>query len=294
LEKNHILLKNRIIACLPIFQNKVVQSIQFKKLLPIGDPKIIVQFLCSWGIDEIVILDIEAGKKNNHPNLKLVETIAQFSDVPLTYGGGIKTAKQATELIANGVDKIALNSALISDIGILKEISETLGAQSIIVSLDFKKNGDSYVLFDNSNNLFRKIEPEYLANQFNNNDVGEILIASIDHYGMKNGYDIELMKKFTNNTDLPVIALGGGYNGNHIIDLASATRITSFGIENALLFKEHSVAIYKAILSQSLTVREDTLNEYRNHSFDTNERLKKKDEAYLSELFYKSIAKREI
>ena len=288
------MLKNRLIACLPVFQNKVVQSIQFKKLLPVGEPKIIIEFLCSWGIDEIIILDIEAGRKNSGPNSILIEAIGHASDVPLTYGGGIKTLKQSTQLIAKGVDKVALNSVFISNRKILKEISETLGAQSIVVSLDFRKSGKNYELFDHSNQTFQKIEPEKLAAQLSNEEVGEVLVTSIDNYGMKNGYDIELMKKFTDNTDLPVIALGGGYRSNQIIDLASATNVTSFAVENALLFKEHSVAIYKALISQNLMVREDVLDEYRQHKFDVNERLRKKEEKYLSELFYEKVVRREI
>jgi imidazole glycerol-phosphate synthase subunit HisF len=271
-----------------------VQSIQFKKLLPVGEPGIIIEFLCSWGIDEIIILDIEAGQKNSGPNSILVEAISQASDVPLTYGGGIKTSMHATQLIAKGVDKIALNSAFISNRKILKEISETLGAQSIVVSLDFRKNGKDYELFNHSNKTFQKIEPEKLATQFSNEEVGEVLVTSIDNYGMKNGYDVELMKKFTDNTDLPVIALGGGYRSNQIIDLAQATNVTSFAIENALLFKEHSVAIYKALISQDLMVREDVLDEYQKHKYDVNERINKRDEKYLSELFYERVVRREI
>jgi cyclase len=288
------MLKNRIIACLPIFQDKVVQSIQFKKKLPLGKPKIIIEFLCSWGVDEIVILDIEAGRKNGFPNWALIESIASASDVPITYGGAISTPKQARDLIANGVDKISLNSVLHSNMGILKEISEMLGSQSLIVSLDFQRNGPDYELFDSLNNSFQKVVPEKLALLYGDAGIGELLITSIDRYGMKNGYDIELMKKFTDNTDVPVIALGGGYKTDHIVDLALASKVRSFAIENAFFFKEQSVTIYKALLSGRLKVRDEDLIYFKNQKFDFNERLEKKDEIYLYELFYEEIARREI
>ncbi len=288
------MLKNRIIACLPIFQDKVVQSIQFQKKLPLGNPKIIIEFLCSWGVDEIVILDIEAGRKNGFPNWELIESIASASDVPITYGGAINTAKQAKELIANGVDKISLNSVLHSNIEILKEISDMLGSQSLIVSLDFHRNGPDYEIFNSLKNSFQKVAPEKLAMKYGDAGIGELLITSMNRYGMKNGYDIELMKKFTDNTDVPVIALGGGYNVSHIVDLALATKVKSFAIENAFFFKEQSVSIYKALLSEILMVRDENLFHFKNQKFDSNERLEKKDEVYLYELFYEEIARREI
>jgi len=122
------MLKNRLIACLPIYNNFVIQSIGFEKMLPVGDPKLIIEYLCQWGYDEIILLDITAGKNMHRPNLELIKKISNAASIPLGYGGGIRHLEDAKNLVANGVDKVSINYSIQRKPNLVLEIANALGS----------------------------------------------------------------------------------------------------------------------------------------------------------------------
>ena len=105
------MLKKRVIACLTVKNGIVVQSLGFKKYLPVGSPVIAAEALNRWGIDEIIILDLTANSEKRKPNLDLVTEVSKKIFVPLTVGGGIKNINNIRELISSGADRVSLNSA---------------------------------------------------------------------------------------------------------------------------------------------------------------------------------------
>jgi cyclase len=286
------MLKNRLIACLPLYNNFVVQSIGFEKMLPVGSPKLIIEYLCQWGYDEIILLDITASKIMHKPNLELIKKISNAASVPLGYGGGIRNLEDAKYLVANGVDKVLINSSMQDKPSLVSEIANALGSQCIIASLDFKKIDGQYFMFRHTTREILPVNIEKLVANYQNLGVGEFLVTSVDGYGMKNGYDTELLVEFSNYSSVPVIALGGGYKANHFENLLLNTSIKAFAVENSLLFKEHSGAIIKSMLVNPNSFRLDTLNEYLNYSFDSDGRIKKRNEHYLESLFYQKSKER--
>ena len=133
------MLKKRIIASLNILNNIVVQSIGFKKYLPVGKPEIAVEFLNDWGIDEIILLDIGATKNGYKPNLEMIKKVSSFNMVPLTVGGGISNIRDIENLMHCGADKICVNSLLSKDLSEVNKASMIFGSQSIVASIDIKE-----------------------------------------------------------------------------------------------------------------------------------------------------------
>jgi len=131
----------RLIATLVIKDGLVVQSIGFKKYLPIGRPEIAVEFLNSWGIDEIIILDIDATKNERLIDVELVKRAAKKCFVPLTIGGGIKNIEHAEKLLQAGADKIAVNFGARADLSLIDELSTSYGNQFVVVGIDILKHG---------------------------------------------------------------------------------------------------------------------------------------------------------
>ena len=136
------MLKKRIIANLVVRDGIVVQSIGFKRYLPVGKPEVAVEFLNAWGIDEIIIADIDAGPEGRIPNLQMISSISKKCFVPVTVAGGINSIEMMRELIRCGADKIAINTAAVEYPSLISEGAEVFGSQCIVVSIDVRKNSE--------------------------------------------------------------------------------------------------------------------------------------------------------
>ncbi len=214
------MLKKRIVASLVIKNEIVVQSIGFKKYLPVGKPIISVEFLNLWGIDEIVILDIDATAGRRKTNFNMITQISKKNFVPLTVGGGIQSLDDMRMLIHCGADKISINSIALANSVILKEAAEVFGNQCIVVSMDVKINRDGqYEVFSNSGQIPTGLKPAEWARQIENLGAGEILLNSIDRDGSKQGYDLDLVRMVSDAVSIPVIACGGVGHPQHCLDV---------------------------------------------------------------------------
>ena len=133
------MLRPRIIPSLLIHDKGLVKTVKFKDHKYIGDPINAVKIFNEKEVDELAIFDIDATVLGNEPNYILIEKLANQSRMPLCYGGGVKTVKQAQRIFSLGVEKIALSSSIIQNPNLITEISEKVGSQSVIVVLDVKK-----------------------------------------------------------------------------------------------------------------------------------------------------------
>jgi len=211
------LLLNRAIPCLLLDVDGLYKTIQFKNPRYIGDPINAVKIFNEKEVDELIILDISATKQNREPNYDLLQHIASECFMPLAYGGGIKTIAQAAKLFELGIEKISLNYSAVQNPNLIKEISALYGNQSIIVSIDVKKNlfgkQQAYIL-----NGTKKVDKDIvnIAIDAEKMGAGEILITNIDKEGTWEGFDIALIKKITEKVNIPVIASGGCGSLAHI------------------------------------------------------------------------------
>ncbi len=187
----------------------IVKTTKFKNPTYLGDCLNAVKIFNEKEVDELVILDINCSNECREPDYKLINEIASECFMPLAYGGGIKDIDQIKQVFSQGVEKIIINSAS-TNYSLIENASKIYGSQSIIISLDVKKNifGD-YDLYFNSGSIKSKISLNNHIKNLNNAGAGEIIIQSINKDGTLSGYDLKLINRVSHLTDLPLIALGG-------------------------------------------------------------------------------------
>lgn len=199
----------RIIPTLLIDDRDLIKTVQFGKRTYLGDPVNAVKIFNRKGIDELSILDIGATRNNREPDFELLRDIASEAFMPLSYGGGIKTVEQVHDLLAIGYEKVVINTVLIKNPGLIKESAEMFGSQSVVASIDAKRNGDGYKCYIADGTEVVDKTPVELAKEAEKLGAGEIIINSIDNDGMMSGYNIELVKSVVDAVKVPVIAIGG-------------------------------------------------------------------------------------
>jgi imidazole glycerol-phosphate synthase subunit HisF len=288
------MLKKRIGAAVLIKDNWVVQSIGFKKYLPVGRPQIAVEFLNKWGIDEIFLVDISATKNKTSVSATVVKESAKYCRVPLAAAGGITTVQQMEELLHSGADKISLNQVLLTNKKLLTQGARLFGDQCMVAMIDFVQNrsNGSYELFDYVNKKSTGLDVLSFAKELEDAGAGEIVLQSVDRDGMYTGFEIELYKKVCSTVNIPVVALGGAGNASHFIDILQNTDVSAACAGNIFHFTEHSVNMLKAqLVKTERPIRLETGAAYRHSSFDTRGRLQKPNDQYLEDLLFIRIEK---
>ena len=240
------MLRSRIIPCLLISNKGLVKTIQFQSPKYVGDPINAVKIFNEKEVDELMVLDIDATVKNYEPDYKLIKDLAVQSRMPICYGGGIKTVKQAEKIISLGVEKIALSSAAIETPLLVKEISEAVGCQSIVIVLDVKKYSllKKYSTFINNGTKDIKKNPVVLAKEFELHGAGEIVINSIDNDGLMQGYDNVITKKIREVINIPLTILGGAGGLDDFQHLIDKFGTIGLGAGSYFVFK----GSYRAVL----------------------------------------------
>jgi cyclase len=220
----------RVISRLDIKPPNLVKGIHLEGLRKVGDP---AQFATKYykdGIDEISYQDIVASLYNQNSIKGLVSTTAESIFVPISVGGGIRSIDDATELIRSGADKISINTAAIKRPEFLKELADVLGNQAVILGVEAKKSvsGDYLAMTDCGREHTGKSVLDWIqeASYFG---IGEILLTSIDAEGAQKGFDLELLSKVREITDVPVIAHGGCGKVSDVSDVKN--HLSSVGIE---------------------------------------------------------------
>ncbi len=188
----------------------LVKTIQFKDPAYIGDPINTVKIFNDKEVDEIIILDLNATKDKKGPDYALVKNIASESFMPFCYGGGISSLQEMEKILTSGAEKIALNSITFSNPLLIEEAAKNFGNQSIVVSIDVKKNiFGKHKVYSNSGKHNTDKDPVEHAIEMENRGAGELLVTSIDQEGTSKGYDIDIISKIANAVSIPVIANGG-------------------------------------------------------------------------------------
>lgn len=201
----------RIIPCLLVKNKALVKTVKFTNEKYVGDPLNAVKIFNEKEVDELIVLDISATIENKEPDYKMIENIAMECRMPLCYGGGIKTTKQAKEIFSLGVEKIALSSAVIENPSFITAIAEQVGSQSVVVILDVKKwlIGETYDIYTHCGTKKQQIDFMNFLRQIESLGAGEIVINSIDHDGVMNGYDMSLANNVRAAVNIPLTFLGG-------------------------------------------------------------------------------------
>ena len=234
----------RIIACLDMDGGRVVKGVRFKNLRDAGDPAECAMAHARNGADEIVLLDITATSGNRRTMLDAVRATARSLFVPFTVGGGIRQLEDAAAVFDAGADKIAINSAAVSDPALIGRIAGRFGSQAVVVAIDARKDArkvdGSFEVFVAGGRVSTGRDAIEWARQAADCGAGEILLTSMDRDGTQSGFDCRLVREVAEAVSIPVIASGGAGSARHFIDVfqdgradaALAASIFHFGIEN--------------------------------------------------------------
>ena len=238
------MLRTRIIPALLLRNESLVKTIKFGKVSYVGDPANTVRIFNELEVDELLFLDISASKEKRGPNFKVLRDIADECFMPLGYGGGISTLKQAKEVFDIGFEKIVLNSNAYENPNLISKISKCYGSQAVIVSIDYKKtfwgNKSVYTLSGSRNT---KLDPISWAKQVVDLGAGEILVTSIDHEGTWSGFDYRMVKEVADAVSIPVIAHGGAGKIEHVEKVVKESSASAVALGSMVVFQKKGMGV---------------------------------------------------
>lgn len=202
----------RIIPCLDVRNGKVVKGINFVGIKEVGNPVELGEYYYKQGADEIVFLDITATHEGRGIMESVVQQVAERIFIPFTVGVGLKDIDDIKRILRAGADKVSLNSSAVKNKKLIKEGAYYFGKQCIVLAVDAKKKFDNsgWNVFINGGRIDTGIDVIKWIEEATKLGAGEILLTSMDSDGTKNGFDLELTRKVSEVTNVPVIASGGG------------------------------------------------------------------------------------
>ena len=217
------MLKVRIIPCLDVKDGRVVKGVNFVDLVDAGDPVEAAAAYDAAGADELCFLDITASSDNRETIFDIVERTAERCFMPLTVGGGVRTADDIRKLLKAGADKVSINTAAVTRREFVREGAEKFGAQCIVVAIDAKKvsqpnEADRWEIFTHGGRRPTGLDAIVFAREVAALGAGEILLTSMDRDGTKAGFDLGLTRAVSDAVPVPVIASGGVGNLDHLVD----------------------------------------------------------------------------
>ena len=247
----------RIIPCLDIKDGRVVKGINFINLVDAGDPAEQAKIYNDSGADEICFLDITASHENRNILLEVVKKTTEKCFVPLTVGGGVRTAEDINNLLLAGADKVSINTAAVTNGNLIKESAQRFGSQCTVVAVDAKKiNNDKWEVFTHGGRKPTGKDVLKFVQKMEAFGAGEILLTSMDRDGTKKGYDLDLTKKVSNLVNIPVIASGGVGSLEHLHQGFKIGKASGVLAASIFHFGEYSIQDAKKYLdSKGIPVR---------------------------------------
>jgi cyclase len=248
----------RVIPCLDVDGGRVVKGVNFADLRDAGDPVEMAQLYDAEGADELTFLDITASSDSRETTYDVVRRTAEQVFIPLTVGGGVRTAEDVDRLLRAGADKVGVNTAAIERPDVIAEIAHRFGSQVLVLSVDARRSGAQPSGFEVTTHGGRRaagLDAVAWAAEGARRGVGEILLNSMDADGTKAGFDLELIAAVRAVVDVPLIASGGA---GAVEDFAPAVEAGADAVLAASVFHfgQLRVADVKAALrAAGITVR---------------------------------------
>ena len=252
------MLKTRIIPCLDVDNGRVVKGINFVNLKDAGDPVEQANLYSQNGADEITFLDITATNERRKPMINIIEKTAHKCFVPLTVGGGIKSVQDIEEFLSVGADKVSINSSAINNPDLIKEGAKKFGNQCIVIAIDAKRIKNKWNVFINGGRINTGLDAIEWAKKSESLGAGEILLTSMDKDGTNKGFDLDLTKKISENTSVPIIASGGVGSLNDFVNGVKVGKASALLAASVFHFGKFSITeVKKHLISKNIDVRMD-------------------------------------
>lgn len=242
--------RTRIIPCLDVANGRVVKGVNFVALTDAGDPVQQARVYDAAGADELCFLDITASHEGRGTLLDVVAATARVCFMPLTVGGGVRSAEDARALLLAGADKVAVNSAAVARPELVADIAARFGAQCVVGAVDARAvSPGRWEIFTHGGRKPTGIDAVAHAIRLAELGAGEILLTSMDRDGTRDGYDLALTRAVADAVPVPVIASGGVGNLQHLVDGVVVGGASAVLAASIFHFGQHSVAEARAALA---------------------------------------------
>lgn len=252
-------LRMRIIPCLDVQDGRVVKGVNFVNLTDEGDPVELAARYAAEGADEICYLDISASHEGRTTLLDVVRRTAANVFIPLTVGGGIRSADEMKAALRAGADKVSVNTAAVRTPELIAECARRFGNQCVVLAVDAKRHPEGWFeVVVTGGREHTGLDAVAWAARGAELGAGEILLTSMDRDGTKDGYDLELTRAVSEGVGVPVIASGGAGTEEHCV--AAVRDGHADAILAASIFHRREIDIShlkKVMASAGIPVREE-------------------------------------
>jgi len=245
------MLTRRVVVCLDVQGGRVVKGEQFVQLRDVGDPVDLAARYEREGADEIVFLDISATADERETMLDVARRTAERLFIPLTLGGGIRSADDVALALRFGADKVSINSAAVRRPEVLAESAARFGSQCVVASIDAKREGDCWRVYTRGGRTRTELDAVEWARACVAHGAGEILLTSIDRDGTRAGYDLELTRAVVAAVDVPVVASGGAGSAADVLEVLDQGCADAALVAGILHDEQTTVRAIKQLLAAS-------------------------------------------
>ena len=245
------MITKRIVPCLDVRDGRVVKGKNFKGIQDVDDPVELAKFYNESGADELVFYDITASFEKRGIFIDVLKNVAKEVFIPLTVGGGINSVDDFDAVLKAGADKVSVNSGAIKNPDLIREAAEKYGNQCVVLSIDIKRVDGKYCVFSNGGRINTGIDAIEWAELGEKNGAGELVVNSIDTDGVRNGFDLELLKDISQNLSIPVIASGGAGSMEHFRDVFMLDGVDAGLAASIFHFKEIDIMDLKRYLKNN-------------------------------------------
>ncbi len=251
------MITKRIIPCLDVKDGKVVKGVNFEKLKDVASPIDLAKFYSDNGADELVFYDITASAEGRKLFTDVLTEVAKNVFIPLTVGGGIRSTADFERVLSCGADKVSVNSGAIANPKLITEAAKKYGDQCVVISADIKRVNGQFHVFAKGGREDTGMDAIPWIVRCVNEGAGEVVVNSMDTDGVKNGFDIELLRLVCQAVDVPVIASGGAGSQAHFVELFQQVPTIDAGLAASVFhFGEIAIPDLKNTLRKNgITVR---------------------------------------
>lgn len=246
----------RVIPCLDVANGRVVKGVNFVDLIDAGDPVEAARAYDAAGADELCFLDITASHEGRDTILDVAARTAEVCFMPLTVGGGVRSAEDARALLLAGADKVAVNSAAVTRPELVADIADRFGSQCVVASVDARRSGNHWQIFTHGGRRETGIDAIAHAVRLAELGAGEILVTSMDRDGTRDGYDLALTRAIADAVSVPVIASGGVGGLDHLVEGVSKGHASAVLAASIFHFGDATIGdAHRALAAAGLPVR---------------------------------------